>query len=122
MNSENEIAVQFQQGNPAAFKAVRQKLGYHLLYNGFWLCYDRSENERMVEQLFIKIEGMHTQFSTWANIKAFLFITQKNWCYRYLHSRPFLHKCMIWILARLPFAKTQGQLPKEIDSSEVTHN
>lgn len=81
---EQKILEAFKQRDAKAFAYIF-KLHYRpLCYFAERLLGDRQEAEDIVADKFMKLWGKHTDFESFASIKAFLYISTRNGCLDFL--------------------------------------
>jgi RNA polymerase sigma-70 factor (ECF subfamily) len=81
-----EFIAGFHRGS---YESVREL--YHLYYSSLLefaeqLTLNKPEAHHIVQETFIKLYLMRTEFNNVANIKAFLYITVRNICFNYIKS------------------------------------
>ena len=79
--------VSFQQGEMAAFDKVYTMYWPGLQYFANRLIDDSPEAEDIVNEIFIKLWKMRSDFNTMANVKAFLYIATRNACLNFIKFR-----------------------------------
>src|SRR5690349_9606296 len=84
---EQDIMIRFQAGDSTAFKLVFDEFYKDICYFTERLTGDSDEGQKIAIDIFEQLFRRHTQFATYVNIRAFLYISARNRCLDYLKSR-----------------------------------
>ena len=85
--SSDELLVRrFNEGDAKALKQIYYMYFKHLYYFAFRITQNEGEAEDIAVVTLEILLRRHTDFVTMANIKAFLFITVRNKCLKYLDA------------------------------------
>lgn len=87
LRSEEELVLQFSQGNDSAFRQLFDELMLPLSYFGRQLTDDKEEAEDIASLAFHKLWQRREDFSSMPGIRSFLYTTVRNHCLNYLKHR-----------------------------------
>lgn len=87
MPSEEELVLQFSQGDESAFRQLFDALMLPLCYFGRQLTEDKEEAEDIASLAFHKLWERREGFSSMPGIRSFLYTTVRNHCLNYLKHR-----------------------------------
>jgi RNA polymerase sigma-70 factor (ECF subfamily) len=83
---DNDLIIQFNEGDTEAFTAIYNKY-YLTLYNFVKKFIPEKENvEDITADIFVNLWRLHARFDSIKNIEAFLYITGRNACLNFLKS------------------------------------
>jgi RNA polymerase sigma-70 factor (ECF subfamily) len=85
--SEEELVLQFSQGDESAFRQLFDALMLPLCYFGRQLTEDKEEAEDIASLAFHKLWERREGFSSMPGIRSFLYTTVRNHCLNYLKHR-----------------------------------
>jgi RNA polymerase sigma-70 factor (ECF subfamily) len=83
---DNESLQAFIQGTDEGFKAIYSLYFQQISYFTYKLINHKQESEDITAITFVKLFKLHHNFTTFNNIRAFLYITARNTCLDYLRS------------------------------------
>jgi len=75
--------LQFQQGSSKAFEHIFNKYSTPIFLFAKNLTGEEDTAEEITQDVFLKLYSLRTNFQTYENIKAFLFISARNRCIDY---------------------------------------
>jgi RNA polymerase sigma factor (sigma-70 family) len=85
--TSDEVLVKlFNDGNAKAMQAIYELYFTHLFYFAYRITQNRAEAEDIAVVTLEILLRRHTDFATMPNIKAFLFITVRNKCLKYIDA------------------------------------
>jgi len=84
--SDEVLVKRFNEGNAKAKQSVYDLYFTHLFYFAYRITQNRAEAEDIAVVTLEILLRRHTDFLTMANIKAFLFITVRNKCLKYIDA------------------------------------
>jgi RNA polymerase sigma-70 factor (ECF subfamily) len=84
--SDELLVGRFNDGDEAALKTIYDRFFTHLYYFAYRITQDEAEAEDIAVVTLEILLRRHENFVTMNNIKAFLFITVKNKCLKYLDA------------------------------------
>jgi RNA polymerase sigma-70 factor (ECF subfamily) len=102
---ENDLIVQFSQGDSEAFTAIYNKYYYTLYSFVKRFLTEREDAEDITADVFAKLWKMRHNLHTIKNIEAFLYITGRNACLdflRHIQRRNLRQKELIYALLQQP--------------------
>ena len=81
---DNDLIVQFNQGDTEAFTAIYNKYFSRLYYFVKRFVPEREDAEDITADVFVKLWGLRANLNSIKNIEAFLYITGRNACLDFL--------------------------------------
>ena len=126
MSIENFSIDRFRAGSLEDFQCV-----YELYYDTMYvfannLVQNETEAQDMTTETFIKLWRLHANFESLNNIKAFLYVTNRNACLdalRFLQKRRSVHKEVLYLVGQEADIKNEmidaevfGELNQKIES------
>lgn len=84
--SEDKLIKQFNKGDRQALTRVYDMWFSNLCYFAYRVTGDMAEAEDITSTTMQALLSRHEHFETMANVKAFLYITARNKCLKYLQS------------------------------------
>jgi RNA polymerase sigma factor (sigma-70 family) len=125
--STDKLAKQFTRGDRRALSEVYDMWFNHLVYFAYKITGDLAEAEDITITTLQILLSRHDQFGSMSNIKAFLYITVRNKCFKFLQSAERQKNCYKefsmtqveeeeYILRKMIRAELTNQLIKEIES------
>lgn len=81
------LVLEFQKGNAEAFKKIHEELYDGLYYFARKLIGKSEEASDLVADVFVQLWILRSDFKTYNNIKAFLFISLRNVCMNHVRSQ-----------------------------------
>ena len=116
MSIEDFSIDRFRAGSLEDFQCVYE-LYYTALYTfAYSLVRDEAEAQDMTTETFIKLWRLHANFESLNNIKAFLYVTNRNACLnslRFLQKQRSVHKEMRYLIGQ------EGEIKNEMIDAEV---
>lgn len=85
--SDEELAKRFVEGDAKAMHAIYEMYFTHLSYFAYRITQNRAEAEDIAVVTLEILLRRHADFVTMANIKAFLFVTVRNKCFKYIDAQ-----------------------------------
>ncbi|THU39325.1 sigma-70 family RNA polymerase sigma factor [Niastella caeni] len=125
--SEDKLIKQFNKGDRQALTRVYDMWFSNLCYFAYRVTGDMAEAEDITVTTMQSLLSRHERFETMSNIKAFLYITARNKCLKYLQSeqkQKASHKEMYelhgeadeYVLAQMIKAEMMKEIYKEIEN------
>lgn len=111
---ENDLIVQFNQGDTEAFTTIYNRYYSTLYYFVKRFVPEREDAEDLTADVFVKLWKLRSNLHTIKNIEAFLYITGRNTCLdflRHIQRRNMRQKDLIYALLQEP---EEGQLEEDI--------
>jgi RNA polymerase sigma-70 factor (ECF subfamily) len=111
---ENDLIVQFNQGDTEAFTTIYKRYYSTLYYFVKRFVPEREDAEDLTADVFVKLWKLRSNLHTIKNIEAFLYITGRNTCLdflRHIQRRNMRQKDLIYALLQEP---EEGQLEEDI--------
>lgn len=115
--SINDFSIdRFRRGSRVDFKCVYETY-YDALYTfAYNLVRNEAEAQDMTTETFIKLWRLHENFESLNNIKAFLYVTNRNACLdslRFLQKQRSVHKEVLYLIGQ------EGDIKNEMIDAEV---
>lgn len=85
-HADDKIMEAFKKGDENTFTKVHDLFYHQLRFFAFKMLNSEEDAQDIVSQVFLKLWDRHANFETLANIKAFLFITTRNYCLNWLRN------------------------------------
>ena len=111
---ENDLIVQFNQGDTEAFTAIYNKYFSTLYYFVKRFVPDREDAEDITADVFVKLWSLRTNLNSIKNIEAFLYITGRNACLDFLRHIQRRHLRQKELLHALLQESEDGQLTDDV--------
>ncbi|HVU56851.1 MAG TPA: RNA polymerase sigma-70 factor [Puia sp.] len=111
---ENDLIVQFNQGDTEAFTAIYNKYFSRLYYFVKRFVPEREDAEDITADVFVKLWSLRANLNSIRNIEAFLYITGRNACLdflRHIQRRNMRQKDLLHALLQ---EKEEGQLTDDV--------
>ena len=111
---ENDLIVQFNQGDTEAFTAIYNKYFSTLYYFVKRFVPEREDAEDITADVFVKLWSLRANLNSIKNIEAFLYITGRNACLdflRHIQRRGMRQKELLHALLQ---EKEEGQLTEDV--------
>jgi len=111
---ENDLIVQFSQGDSLAFTAIYNRYYSRLYYFVRKFVPEREDAEDITADVFAKLWKMRHNLHTIKNLEAFLYITGRNACLdflRHMQRRHLRQKELIYVLLQQP---GEGELEEDV--------
>jgi RNA polymerase sigma-19 factor, ECF subfamily len=84
--TDEVLVKRFTEGNAKAMQAIYDMYFTHLFYFAYRITQNRAEAEDIAVVTLEILLRRHTDFITMPNIKAFLFVTVRNKCLKYIDA------------------------------------
>jgi len=113
---ENDLIVQFTQGDTEAFTAIYNRYYSTLYYFVRRFIPEREDAEDITADVFVKLWKLRANLQSIKNIEAFLYITGRNTCLdflRHVQRRNLRQKDLLHALLQEP---EQGVLEEDVKS------
>jgi RNA polymerase sigma-70 factor (family 1) len=111
---ENDLIVQFNQGDTEAFTAIYNRYYSTLYYFVKRFVPEREDAEDLTADVFVKLWKLRANLQTIKNIEAFLYITARNACLdflRHIQRQNMRQKDLIYALLQEP---EEGVLDEDV--------
>jgi RNA polymerase sigma factor (sigma-70 family) len=125
--SDELLVKRFTEGNARAMQAIYELYFTHLFYFAYRITHNRAEAEDITVVTLEILLRRHTDFITMPNIKAFLFVTVRNKCLKYIDAEKRHRKSEIeigtlqddkddYVLAQMVRSEFLMEVYREIES------
>src|SRR5580698_10202411 len=84
--SGNDLILQFNQGDTAAFSAIYNEYYPSIYYYVRRFINEREDAEDITADIFVKLWKVHTNITSINNARAFLYTTARNTCIDFLRQ------------------------------------
>lgn len=111
---ENDLIVQFNQGDTEAFTAIYNKYFSRLYYFVKRFVPEREDAEDITADVFVKLWSLRTNLNSIRNIEAFLYITGRNACLDFLRQMQRRSARQQELLHALLQEKEEGHLTDDV--------
>lgn len=111
---ENDLIVQFNQGDTEAFTAIYNKYFSTLYYFVKRFVPEREDAEDITADVFVKLWSLRANLNSIKNIEAFLYVTGRNACLDFLRHIQRRNMRQKDLLHALLLEAEEGQLADDV--------